>query len=279
MHRARARRDGGAWPWSATRATATSSASLDGRAFLHAGGPGVSYKHRCSSMPPTTSSSPVTSRAAAGIRCAPTARTIRAGHPARARPHARWCLRDRADSRHRHHRSCCRQKLRSDHPGALRARASERKGLVGHRVLLRLQARRSATTPTSSWTCASCRTPITIRSCGRLTGLDAPVQRLRAACARRPIEFEQKWHDASGLSSCRGTSPRASSSWPSAWAAPAVSTAVGGAGRGHGRLPEVEGLSGERRPPRPVAWLSAVTTCSARATTCWTPAAGGGKEA
>ena len=56
------------------------------------------------------------------------------------------------------------QKLRSTIRG-LFATGSERSA-CGHRVLLRLPS----TAPydaDSSWTCASCRTPITIRSCGR----------------------------------------------------------------------------------------------------------------
>ena len=88
-----------------------------------------------------------------------------------------------------------------------------------------------------------------------LTGLDAPVRdfvRMR----EETIEFEQKWHDlldvvmpgyvaegkqqlAIGVG-CTG--------WPGLlWP---VEAPVGGACRGHGRLPEVEGLSGERCPSR-----------------------------
>ena len=155
------------WPWSATRATATSSAILAGRAFLHVERPGVSYKHRCSSMPPTTSSSPVTSRAAAGIRCAPT-----------APPSAQGIQRERdlmldgafatapttssTPPIHAAARSCA-----ATIRGLFAHGRASASGLVGHRVLLRLQARRAPTMRTSSWTCASCRTPITIRNCGR----------------------------------------------------------------------------------------------------------------
>lgn len=55
------------------------------------------------------------------------------------------------------------------------------------------------------------------------------------ACARRPSSSSRSgttfW-----TSSCRGTSPRASSSWPSAWAAPAAST-------GRWRLPRPRAIT------------------------------------
>ena len=79
-----------------------------------------------------------------------------------------------------------------------------------------------------------------------LTGLDAPVRdfvRMR----EETIEFEQKWHDLLDVVMPGYVAEGKQQLAIGLHRRPAP---VGGACRGHGRLPEVEGLSGERGPSR-----------------------------
>ncbi len=94
-----------------------------------------------------------------------------------------------------------------------------------HGVLVRLQARRARATPTWSWTCASCRTPTTTRSCAPLTGPRRARARLRDV-PRGDRGVREAVAGAARLRHARATWPRASSSWPSPWAARAASTAA-----------------------------------------------------
>ena len=149
-----------AWPWSATRATAISSA-IWRPSFPPCERP-ASPTRRCSSMPPTTSSSPVTSRAAAGIRCAPTAPP--SGRASSASGSCSWAFAT-APTTSSTPPICCPRSCAAPSGGSSPRAASAR----GSRSPCTPSASSTAlpTTPTSSWTCASCRTPITIRSCGR----------------------------------------------------------------------------------------------------------------
>lgn len=187
-----------------------------------------------------------------------------AGHPARA-AHAHGPSRPRR-LRHRHHRYAAPEAAQH-HPGALR-HGSERKGLAV--TVYSFGFKHGA--PYDADLVMDVRflpNPYYDPELRPLTGW-TPRCATSCACARRPSSSSRSgttfW-----TSSCRGTSPRASSSWPSAWAAPAAST-VGGACRGHGRLPEVEGLSGERGPSRSASGRARSRRAARDATTCWTPA-------
>ena len=233
-----------------------------GRAFAPCERP-ASPTRRCSSMPPTTSSSPVTSRAAAGIRCAPTAPP--SGQGIQRERLMLMGLRDRADYVI-DTTDMLPQKLRSTIRG-LFATGSERKGLAV--TVYSFGFKHGA--PYDADLVMDVRflpNPYYDPELRPLTGLDAPVRdfvRMR----EETIEFEQKWHDLLDVV------------MPGYVAEGKQQLAIGvGCTGGQHRSVALAEATGDYLKSkgyrvsvahRDLRWPSAVTTCSARATTCWTP--------
>lgn len=136
------------------------------------------------------------------------------------------------------------QKLRSTIRGLFATAASAR--ARGHRVLLRLQARR----PLRCGSRHGRALPAEPLLRSGTAAADGWTPRVRDFVRMREetIEFEQKWHDLLDVV-MPGYVAEGKQQLAIGVGCTGGST-VGGACRGHGRLPEVEGLSGERGPSR-----------------------------
>ena len=112
-------------------------------------------------------------RRAAATRCATRASRCSTASAPSARRSARFA---RAPTSSSTRRDLRRSELRQRDPRAVLRRIGARCTLAITVSSFGFKYGAAQSTPTSSWTCASCRTRTTIPSCAPLTGLDAPVR-------------------------------------------------------------------------------------------------------